>query len=202
MNTLPSVRKPGSNKTMGIEIECVLPSEQVSRGFYKNFWYIGADGSIDTDTRREIGVEFVSQPLPISALKRQIAKLWKLYPQMKENSSCGIHVHASKKWVSLAKAARIQEFVENLSEDSFCDLFGREPNSYCQIIPGRRGSRYHAVNITPTPTVEFRMFSAKAHPKWGMYCLDMVEYLIQQSTALNLDAIYAFRDMKYTEYGF
>ena len=198
MNTNFLLRKPCTNKTLGIEIEG-LSVAYITTGDYRGFWYVTTDGSIRGDSYEQYGREFVSQPLTADHLKREIRKLHKKY-SLQFNSSCGVHVHASKKWVNEAKAEKIWKFIQTLKNDDCFDLFGRFPNRYCLTSPHfARGARYHAINTTNEKTVEFRMFRS-GNAQWCQYCVDMVVYLIENANHLNIDALYAFRDLAARKY--
>lgn len=196
MNTCFLVRKPCTNKTMGIEIEGLLVRncEQSSLfNTYQGFFYQTRDTSI-IEGYPNRGAEFVSQPLPVKMLKRAISKLYsKIEADFSFNDSCGIHVHVSRKWLGKKQAAQIQEFIEReVDHEDFLKLFGRYPNSYCANLV-TSGSRYVAVNLTRTDTVEFRMF-ASGGVAWARYCVDMATYLVENARQLNIDALLAFKD--------
>ena len=194
MNTNFLIRRPCSNKTLGIEIEGVS-YDFIASYEYRGFWYITVDGSInDFDGH---GREFVSQPLTAEHLKREIRKLHKKY-KLYFNHSCGVHIHASRKWVSAAKAEKIWQFVSSLSYGDFNNLFGRRPNDYCRTSVTDI-SRYCAINRTNKDTVEFRMFKS-GDANWCQYCVDMVVYLIENANHLNIDAALAFRDLTARKY--
>lgn len=198
MNTNFLVRKTYSNKTLGIEIEG-FSTEFYGVHEYSGFWFITTDGSIVPPSYNHYGREFVSQPLTAEHLKREIRKLHKNY-KLEFNKSCGVHVHASKKWVSEAKAEKIWKFIQTLSHVEFEILFGRRPNRYCVKHPDpTMGARYHAINTTNDKTVEFRMFNSGG-ADWCQYCVDMVVYLIENANHLNIDAAFAFRDLAARKY--
>lgn len=191
--SLDSFRTPNTNKSMGIEIECLFDrSLNVPIYQHVGFFYFIDDGSLRTswDT---VSREMVSQPLSAPWLKSEIRKLGRKY-KWSENSSCGVHIHVSRKWLSEARAKKIFKFLQGLTEIDMQDLFGRRPNGYCTLdrVSGYR-DRYCAINTTNEKTIEFRMFSSGG-PDWCCYCVDMVKYLIDNANTLNLSAICAFRD--------
>lgn len=204
MQSLDNFRKPDTNKSLGIEIECYMKDSHAPLlENHHGFFYATSDGSIVAPyiPIRErvpgyfswVGREMVSQPLPASWLKKEIQKLFKKFP-WEENITCGVHVHVSRKWLSTKKADKIVDFILSLGEGGFNDLFGRLPNEYCRL--GRDGkSRYNAVNTTNEATIEFRMFRS-GDAAWCCYCVDMVEYLIKNANQLNVDAIYAFKEWR------
>jgi hypothetical protein len=195
MQSLSSFRKVVSNRSMGIEIECLLErftsaTDIAQTGNYLGFFYVTTDGSIDSDYDH-LGREFVSQPLPASWLRKEIQRLGKKVAWT-DNPSCGIHIHVSKTWLSVKKAAKIQEFYTKLDNSNRHDLFGRASNYYCR--DGTAGGRYKAINTTNDKTIEFRMFSS-GPVAWAQYCTHLVEYLINNANHLNVDAAYAASDM-------
>lgn len=200
--SLAKFRTPDSNKTMGIEIECLLrrrddSGELVTQsvvGNHYGFFYCYEDGSIEADYSRQVGREFVSQPLPCGWLKKEIHKLSHKW-EWDQNSTCGVHVHVSRKWLSLKKATAIHAFLYGLSEDMRKYLFGRYRTMYCAYRSKIGGTRYDSVNIENSQTIEFRMFRS-GDAAWCCYCVDMVEYLIENAYHLNEDAVEAFRILK------
>lgn len=195
MNSLDKFRTPSTNKSMGIEIECLFDNGlNVPIDDYVGFFYFTTDGSIEATNWDQYGREIVSQPLSAPWLKKEIQKLGKKF-SWSENRSCGIHVHVSRQWLSKKKAEKILEFLRGLSMVDYKDLFGRIPNDYCSLHTRYTGyrQRYMAINMTNEKTIEFRMFKSGS-PEWACYCVDMVQYLITNANTLNLSAITAFRD--------
>lgn len=193
MNTLESVRKAPTNKTMGIEIECCARNRFDAD--WCGFFYCGSDGSILTTGWSDHGYEFVSQPLTHEWMHRELRKLYKTFKTLDvyTNNSCGIHVHVSKKWCSDKKAKAIWEFIKTMPLVDFEDIFGRQPNHYCDVV-GNWGDRYIAVNSQNKHTNEFRMFKSSNDVRWALYCVDCVKYMVENAYTLNLSAFSAFRD--------
>lgn len=190
-------RTPPHDRTYGIEVECVLSniteSGNLSVTYDKHYGFFkaGRDGSIE-HTWCNTPVEFVSQPLPREWLKKELYKLYNRFP-IKENDSCGIHIHVSRKWCTEKKAKQIRKFLCALGDDQCENLFGRTPQYFCRNVDDKN-SRYRMVNVQPTETVEFRMFKSGGI-KWACYCVDMVDYLVRNYRTLNVDALFAFRDL-------
>ncbi len=194
MNTLRNVRKAPVAKSMGIEIECILVKECVSD--WHGFFYKGYDGSINSKNNwRDEECEFVSQPLTYEWMHRELKKLYKTLDSHEAytNSSCGIHIHVSKLWCSDKKAKAIWEFIKTMPLVDFEDIFGRQPNHYCDVV-GNWGDRYIAVNSQNKHTNEFRMFKSSNDVRWALYCVDCVKYMVENAYTLNLSAFSAFRD--------
>lgn len=200
MQSLEKYRTPNTNKSMGIEIECLIkdwdeftrdPLPVPDKYAHHGFFYAAGDSSIAEDLCTS-AYEFVSQPLPAQWLKKEIRKLGKKWA-WRENKSCGVHIHVSRKWLSETKAKAIYEFLNALKWGSRMDLFGRGGNEYCQYGSAWGHSRYLPINSENKHTYEFRVFKS-GNAEWCCYCVDMVEYLINNAHHLNIDAIMAFRD--------
>jgi hypothetical protein len=193
MHSLSKFRTPPHSKTMGIEIECILGASEVQYFQHYGFFYSALDMSIETSSWGERGVEFVSQPLPVKMLCKQIDKLGKRF-MWESNTSTGIHIHVSRQWLSTKKAIAIYNWIKTLTNAEFKLLFGREPNYYCRIEGPIGSTRYLAVNTENKATIEFRMFSSGS-ADWAKYCVKMAEYLVCNAYHLNLDAALAFKDL-------
>jgi hypothetical protein len=198
MQSVSSYRKPVSNKSYGIEIECILPSNAAPEPYaYQGFWFVITDASINSEYDMR-GREFVSQPLPADWLCNEIYKLAKKY-EWTHNDSCGIHVHVSRKWFSDKKARAVHAFIERLSEDDYSLLFGRVPNYYCMRGAAYNSERrYVPVNTQNKNTIELRMFSSGSG-KWAAYCVHMAEYLVSNALHLTVHGCFAIKDLYYKE---
>lgn len=191
MQSLSSFRKPDSNMTLGMELECFVDA-RVPYMSYLGFWYVTSDGSIRTDVWNQQDVEFVSQPLPAAWLKKEINRLAKKHQWM-TNWSCGIHIHVSRKWLTVRKAKQIHEFYCSLDDVDRQTLFGRPTNEYTRTSAWNL-TRYNAVNNENKETIEFRMFSS-GNAKWARYCVDMAVWLIKNANHLNIDAAMAAHEL-------
>lgn len=191
MTTLHQTRKAPHEKTIGIEIECLVLNP-VARGCHDGFFFAGTDGSIMRYGEEGTPVEFVSQPLTPEWLKKEIYKLHRKYG-ISHNRSCGIHVHVSKGWCSTKRGLKIAKFLTMLRPEDMEYVFGRRPNDYCENTVAR-DAKYVAVNVSKTETVEFRSFCSGS-AQWACYCVDLVCYLVRNHSTLNVDALMAFRDL-------
>jgi hypothetical protein len=195
MTSLCAFRKPRSSRAIGIEIECYVSSNP--RGSYLGFFYAGNDESIQ-NPYGTYAVEFVSQPLTVPWLNKEIVRLWKKH-QWEANSTCGIHLHVSRKWCAQEKALLIYKFVEDLWINHrlmYLNTFGRAPNHYCNMEPpDKNGSRYVVINTTNKDTVEFRLFTS-GDARWAQKCVLTVDWLLTNAKHLNVDALEAFLDMR------
>lgn len=202
---LVGYRAPVSNRAIGIEIECLtwLRIPLRNTNFFGNdllryhkhygFFYCKTDGSIDGawENPDTLAVEWVSQPLTAEWLKKEIARHAQKFDWI-VNDSCGIHLHVSREWLTRAKARKIYDFYNQLSEEDREYLFGRISNMYCLPSEPDERLRYRAINLTNKATIEFRMF-ASGDWKWAQYCVDCVVYMIKHANQLNTEAMLAFR---------
>lgn len=163
----------------GIELECELKNarknergskaQEVLDLFQKQFLVLKEDGSI------KCGFEMCSQPASAMEHKR----LWNpFFDKLPANiisfntSNCGLHIHCSKKPLSLLTIAKIVVFVNDDKNQPFVELIaGRKANTYATYqkkghtealrtnnIGGRGSTRYEAVNLVNQDTIEFRIF--------------------------------------------
>ena len=143
--------------------------ELAVREIYDNYsttsLYIKRDSSIEGK-----GFEAVSQPMTKEFFDKEFdaSHLFTVEPRLKD-SSCGLHVHISKK--SFDGQVHLFKFIEFINA-SFNKTFikkiaGRDFNSYSKkyaekISKAVKGSasreRYHAVNLTNQHTYEVRLF--------------------------------------------
>lgn len=168
MGSLYDVRKPPHQRTMGIELECIIKNwpEWAVTGFWQ-FWYFTTDNSIDAPFDK-FGAEIISQPLPKDALINQINRLWKKMGGWEHNRSCGIHVHVSRKMMARHRAELLRLAMCRMSDAELTKLFGRGRNSYND--PQLNESKYCSVNMKHSATYEFRMFSS-GDADWACECV-------------------------------
>jgi len=197
MQSRSSFRKPPTNRTMGMDLECQVSYEQYDKlwqkGDFTGFWYMTRDGSIRYRAGLE-GIEFVSEPLTPEWLTRELNRLNKKV-KWKYDESCGIHIHVSRQWLTLARAELIYKFMrEQMGTYNMTELFGRYNDTYSAVCYPELGvSRYSAINTENKATIEFRVF-ASGDAKWAQYCVAITKYMIDNAKHLNIDAMYAFYD--------
>lgn len=203
MQSLSSFRAPVNNFSIGMELECFVEERHLSEiGEHKGFWYVTDDGSLYGS--RWYSREFVSQPLTVQWLKKEIKNLAKAVGTWEVNYTCGIHLHVSRKWLTMKKAKEILVWYSSLTQEEQKDLFGRSSNLYCRSFPyfnkrEWKNTRYSAVNIINENTIEFRMF-ASGQPEWACYCVDMVQWMVRNAYHLNVSAAYAAQAMFLTHH--
>lgn len=150
---------------LGIELEVLADLQTASIlkivSSYKA--YLKSDSSINGD-----GFEIVTHPM---SLNKQlnfweevlVLKKANIYP----HSSCGMHVHVSRKPLSQLQIGKILVFLNNPENNHWVDkIAGRYENTYCFRNEKTLGdvncptSRYEALNLTNDSTIEFRVFSS------------------------------------------
>jgi hypothetical protein len=164
----------------GIELECELANqEKQERGakaeevqkLLGDFVVLKEDGSL------RCGFEICTQPASLEEHKIRWEPFFKALPTNlvsfnSANNNCGLHVHCSKKPLSLLTIAKIVVFVNDEKNAPFIEaIAGRRPNNYFQLAKKKhstvqripkgqlsRSDRYEAVNLVNRDTIEFRIF--------------------------------------------
>jgi hypothetical protein len=161
----------------GVELEVELKNaKKIERGakayevlnlFPKDFLVLKEDGSI------KCGFEMCSQPATIEEHKRMWTPFFDKLPDNIHSfntSNCGLHVHCSKKPLSLLTIAKIVVFINDEKNQSFVEMIAgrrsctysciqkKEYNTVKRIGYLGRGDRYEAVNLVNKDTIEFRIF--------------------------------------------
>ncbi len=161
----------------GVELECELvnakreergaKAKEVMDLFPKDFAVLKEDGSI------RCGFEICSQPATVTEHRRIWTPFFDKLPTNLHSfntSNCGLHIHCSKKPLSLLTIAKIVVFVNDEKNQPFVEtMAGRKSNTYScyqkkeygtvkRIGNIGRGDRYEAVNLVNKDTIEFRIF--------------------------------------------
>ena len=96
-------------------------------------WVIEPDGSIDTESVEDAGLEFVSPPQPIAIAIESLSRLWEWARKYKcyTNSSTGLHINISVPEFSREDLDYIKLAI--FSGDRYIlEKFGRLGNTYCK----------------------------------------------------------------------
>ena len=161
----------------GVELELELENQKKSeRGIKadevmdllgKDFIIVKEDGSLNC------GFEICTQPSTLSEHKIRWNKFFDNLPKniiSFSTPNCGLHIHCSKKPLTLLTIAKIVVFVNDENNKNFIEVIaGRKSCQYSCIQKkeyaevkkiGRmsRDSRYEAVNLVNADTIEFRIF--------------------------------------------
>ena len=157
------------------------------------FAIIKDDGSLD------YGIEIASVPATLtkhSTIWDNFFNELKTY-KLKSESTCGMHVHVSREGLSDDQIDRIVAFFASSREvRKFMEkIAGRTQNEYCNYIPEWGGDKYSAVNVSPSATIEFRIFKAPKTKEEFISRLQLVRAIILWSRRrknLNLDSLKKF----------
>jgi hypothetical protein len=169
-----------------------LKAQEVVDLFGGDFVIVKEDGSL------KCGFEICTQP----ASKEEHWLRWnKFFDNMPANlvsfnsphNNCGLHIHCSKKPLSLLSIAKIVVFVNDEKNQSYIEtIAGRKPNDYFKLskkeyatvkrIPDGmlcRENRYEAVNLVNRETIEFRMFKGTLKRESFFKAIEFCDSLIQ-----------------------
>lgn len=153
---------------------------------FTNLAQIKGDGSLDN------GVELASQPSSFEYHRDNYGwreKLRRLAEVgLAARRTCGIHIHASRAGFTEDGLRRMLNFVYANENRQFMQFIARRnPSSWASLDvspPGangsiRGGSRYVALNLNNSATVEFRLFAATLDYSVFMSSLEFVRALIR-----------------------
>ena len=132
----------------------------------KNHAILKSDGSIRN------GFEIVTCP---ATLDIHLVEFKRFFNELKDKSklhgesNTGMHVHISRKPLSMLTVGKMTAFLNNKDNKKFIEqLAGRKLNTYCQqeertvsfpLVYGTGGARYNVLNLNNRDTVELRIFS-------------------------------------------
>jgi hypothetical protein len=105
-------------------------------------------------------------------------------------SNVGMHVHVSRKPLSVLTVGKLTEFMNRTDNAKFIThVAGRAPNTYCRqaarelsypLTSSDGGERYNALNLCNRETIEFRIFSTpltyEDFASKIQFCQALVEY--------------------------
>jgi hypothetical protein len=125
-----------------------------------------SDGSINN------GFEIVTCPATLDIHMEEFKKFYDNLPgELFAASNTGMHVHVSRKPLNMFTIGKMTEFINRLDNKAFIAyIAGRIDNSYARqdnqrtisypLVNRHSGTaRYNALNLSPTDTIEFRIFS-------------------------------------------
>ena len=142
--------------------------------------YLKEDGSLSN------GFEIVSHPHSYEESKKLWANMSGSAPMTSHKSGeCGFHVHVSRESLTRLQIQKMVVFVNAPENGALIDKIAqRTGNGYCakkQAVIGRCGqssSRYEAINLCNSKTVEFRIFRGNTRPERLLKNLEFVHALI------------------------
>lgn len=134
----------------------------------ENLFKLEHDGSLNN------GFEVISQPCSLKYFKQKfplaqiVEKLTADGCVSHNTDTCGLHVHVSRKYLSLAEQIKVGLFM-GFNSDKLSRFARRDYNNYCKNnIMEKKGNfidmaenssdRYESVNYTNHKTIEFRLF--------------------------------------------
>jgi hypothetical protein len=117
------------------------------------------------------GFECVTAPASLMVHHNRWAKLFKdrldLVKYLSSPSNCGMHVHMSKKPLTVDMRAAMYTFINEPKHAKFIHkIAGRGSTSYSTYIPKPKqdieitARKYEALNISPKNTIEMRIFAS------------------------------------------
>lgn len=203
----------GKGLMMGIELEVDkrrggndifgCTKEVYSMSSNENHFYMKEDGSLSN------GFEIVSHPMSLDFHKKfnwkKVFMTCVLHGFNSHNtSSCGMHVHISRNYLSTLECVRLGMFVA-FYKNKFEILSRREENyDYAKFKYVGKGSfkhagtsddgRYEAINWTNLSTIEFRLFKGTLLHETFFATLELVHAVTHFVKTVNTNQIYGVKD--------
>lgn len=159
---------------------------------------VEADGSLSN------GFEIISHALTYKEHKKTFKGVESLLSALIANggrshdtTTCGLHVHISKKYLKKSEQKFLVEFVQ--FNQAFFEKFARrKSNNYCSYndYETSLSDRYSAVNLKNNDTVEFRFFKGTLSYTTFLACLEMAYclyfYAVYKNKNYDLDSFKSF----------
>jgi hypothetical protein len=156
-------------KFFGLEIETEVESGNREEKLRDLHNILGNYASLKDDGSLDYGIEIATQPATMEEHKQRLVPLFSKMPRglrSWKKSSCGLHIHVSRKPLTDLAIAKTVCFVSANHNRRFIKMIaGRDSCSYCKILPKKMGSaakynddRYEAINLQNDATIEFRLF--------------------------------------------
>ena len=149
----------------------------------ERLFYIKEDGSLEN------GFEIVTHPCTLGYHKKEFP--WKDIKSALDkwdceaDSTCGLHIHVSKRIYSELDLIKLALFIFNSSNRDYIKLIARrgfnnyarrkELSEYKKKDLRYSQSRFEAINFTNEKTVEFRMFSGTTKPEVVVASIEFVD---------------------------
>lgn len=162
-----------------------------------------SDGSIRN------GFEVVTCPATIDIHLQEFAKFYSNLPgELTIASNVGMHVHVSKKPLSVLTIGKLTAFMNRKDNQKFIEyVAGRKNNTYCTQNENRTvtypftheggGDRYNTLNLNPRDTIEFRIFSTPLkYDEFAskiQFCQALVEYCMPANLGLSLKQLTSYQ---------
>ncbi len=207
-------------KTIGFELETdgdYYDPESAAAEIMDTFGYTM---TAEEDCSLSQGVEFISQPHTLEAMRNfdfdslvNICADWSADP---EPYTCGFHVHFDRSWFgdsdeeqrfTIARVILAYRnnwdnlvFLSRRQSDGQIDNYSRYPaggSDVDEIISNNCGSRYYAVNLQNSNTVEFRLGAGVLDAEFLRQWIELHVQIVE--ACRRGDQIYIFEDCIYTE---
>ena len=162
-----------------------------------------SDGSIRN------GFEVVTCPATIDIHMEEFKKFYSDLPgELRNASNVGMHVHVSRKPLSILTVGKLTAFMNRGDNKTFIEyVAGRRNNTYCH--QGSRsvtypwtnqsgGERYNTLNLCNKETIEFRIFSTpltfQEFASKIQFCQALVDYCKPANLSLSLKEMTHFQN--------
>lgn len=172
---------------VGLEYECNFEESAETNIF--DYCIPTSDASLNTES----GVEYVFNAYDLNQQKRNVSDfLNTLKDKLSEpdfHSECGLHVHVSK-IANMTNIAQLKlQMIFKYNKRFVSDLFGRASCGYAYIHEKDfftlDNSKYNAVNITNTKTIEYRL-GAYTHDVGNIHLILEFCELLTIASVLNI----------------
>ena len=198
-----------NNLHVGIELEIQGENrnnfcDDINKFFDNENIYLKMDGSLNSK-----GIEIISMPMTFKYLTEGIdwkycfdeLKIW----QMNDTEDCGLHFHLDRNYLS-ADNIRTIDFIVNYFSEYFMNVGGREFSYYCQKRDksyfdwGKDVcSRYSAVNLENTSTVELRFFKSTYNYETFIQRIKIVFAIVQFSKMYIVSSLFGWSNTCFIE---
>ena len=192
---IPSDWSRRNNRYLGVELEVEVnkgdrEDAAIAINDAVNDGNVGHRLSFENDGSLSNGFEMVSQPMGLD-MHTEVWK-WLKSPDLTrpllshKTSTCGLHVHVSKKGLTKLQIAKIVTFVNAPSNQDLIEAIARRYGQrFCAVHQKklgsaykRNGDRYVAVNLEPRDTIEFRIFRGTLKYESLMAALEFTNALV------------------------
>lgn len=218
---IPFIGKPPHYYGVELEVE-LQDSLRANRGLkaqevvdlLKDFIIVKEDGSL------RCGFEICSKP---ASLEEHYKRWMPFFDHLPSNlvsfnsagGNCGLHIHCSKKPLTLLTIAKMVVFVNSeVNQPRITTIAGRSGNVYCSYdkdmkysavkrIQSRnlsRSNRYEAINLVNRDTIEFRIFKGTLKKESFFKALEFCDSLIQFSMPGNNGILFCREWENYLKY--
>jgi hypothetical protein len=152
---------------LGLELE--YECDDVDQAMIETLTYLKDHAILKSDGSIRDGFEIVTCP---ATYEEQVAAMKPFFDnfskKMHAKSNCGLHMHISRKPLSLLTQGKLIEFMNREDNKEFLTkIAGRWSSQYANNDPSRKvgyilrgggGQRYNALNTNNKDTLEFRIF--------------------------------------------